>query len=267
MKIGISYIFWSLVYCIKEKLIKNINLKDFILKFIVGHYHLWFLNSINILYMIVPFLFLVVKNKNILNYFFILSFISTFILRNIYLYSKYFIKKDTINIIDKIYNKLDIKYVSGDIFYFIFGYYLNTKEMNNEYKIIIYILGFIGILFTTKISYYFSFIKKKKINHFSSKYFNIFFTSISIFIFFKSYFNNLKINDIKNNIIQYLSQMTFGIYLIHPLIIVYMKKLNIFFFKINTIFLIPIITLVIFIISLIFSIILKKIPKFGKYLI
>ena len=61
--------------------------------------------------------------------------------------------------------------------------------------------------------------------------------------------------------------MTFGIYLVHPLIIVYMKKLNIFFIKRNIILLIPIITLVIFIISLIFSIILKKIPKFGKHLI
>ena len=42
MKIEISYIFWSLVYCIKEKFIKDIKLNDLILNFIYEHYHLWF---------------------------------------------------------------------------------------------------------------------------------------------------------------------------------------------------------------------------------
>jgi hypothetical protein len=66
--------------------------------------------------MIVPFLFLVVKNKNISNYFLIRTLISTFIFRNIYLYFKYFLKKNIIILIERIYNILDIKYVSGDIF-------------------------------------------------------------------------------------------------------------------------------------------------------
>ena len=85
MKIGISYIFWSLVYCIKDKFIKDIKLNDLILNFIDGHYHLWFLFSIIVLYMMVPFLLLIIKNKVILNYFLILSFISTFLFQNIIL--------------------------------------------------------------------------------------------------------------------------------------------------------------------------------------
>ena len=92
--------------------------------------------SIIILYMIVPILLLVIKNKIILNYFLILSFISTFILRNIYLYSNYFLGKDIIIIIEKIYNRLNIKFLSEEIFYFIFGYYLNkinTKNIKLEF--------------------------------------------------------------------------------------------------------------------------------------
>ena len=141
------------------------------------------------------------------------------------------------------------------------------NAINKEFKITIYILGLISIIFSTKISYDFAFIKKKKIIHFSHTFFNIFFTSISIFIFFKNYFNKLKTNNIIDIIIQYISQLTFGIYLIHPLIIQTMKDLNIFYLQINIIFLIPFITLFIFILSLIFIIVLKNIPKIGKLLI
>ena len=89
--------------------------------------------------MMVPFLLLIIKNKVILNYFLILSFISTFIFHNIILYSKYFIKKNIIEIIEKIYSKLNNKYISGNIFYLILGYYLNkvnTKHIKLEIIII-----------------------------------------------------------------------------------------------------------------------------------
>ena len=77
-------------------------------------------------------------------------------------------------LLNYIYSNLNLYTLSLNNFYFIFGYYLNNKEMKNEYKIIIYILGLIGILLTTEISYYLSFKKKKKIIHFHPKYFNIF---------------------------------------------------------------------------------------------
>ena len=144
VKIGISFIFWSLVYCIKEKFINIIKLKDFVLQFMVSHYHLRFLFSIIKLYMIVPFLLLIIEKKIILNYFLILSFISTFILRNILLYSKYFINKDIIYIIEKIYNRLNIIYLTDEIFYFIFRYYLNKINTKNFIlKLIIYFFSII----------------------------------------------------------------------------------------------------------------------------
>jgi len=265
-RIFIHLLLWSIIYGFININLENINIKTIIIQIIKGPYHIWYLYTTIGLYIFIPFTRIIIKNNNLLKTFIILNFIILFVIPNyIYLLSYYSLEAH--KLLNYINSRFNVYKMSVNNFYFIYGYYLNTKEMNNEYKIIIYILGLIGILFTTKISYYFSCIKKKKTNHFNSKYFNIFFTSISIFIFFKSYFNNLKINNIKNNIIQYISQMTFGIYLVHPLIIVYMKKLNIFFIKRNIILLIPIITLVIFIISLIFSIILKKIPKFGKHLI
>ena len=133
---------------------------------------------------------------------------------------------------------------------------------------VIYFLGLIGLTFTTSISYNISIIKNKKINHFSHGFLNIFFTSTSIFVFFKNNFNNLIINKKKNNIIKKISSFTFGIYLIHPLILErVIQKLNLFSLSINIIYLIPLISLITFILSLIISIIIKFIPILGKYLI
>ena len=188
MKIGISYIFWSLVYCIKDKFIKDIKLNEFILNFINfidGHYHLWFLFFIIILYMMVPFLLLIVKNRVLLNYFLILSFISTFLFQNIILYSKYFIKKNIIEIMEKIYSKLNNKYISGNIFYFILEYYLNkvnTKHIKLE--IIIYFFGLIGMIFGAKISSYLSHKKKKKSKIFIQVIQFMFYFKVFQFLFF-----------------------------------------------------------------------------------
>ena len=103
---------------------------------------------------------------------------------------------------------------------------------------------------------------------FNSIYFNIFFASISVFLFFKNNFNNLKINKKQNKIIQNISKLTFGIYLIHPLIIeTIIKHLHFFNLQINIIVLIPMLNIFIFLLSLIISLIIKNIPFIGDYLI
>ena len=261
VKIGISFIFWSLVYCIEEKFIKNIKLKDFVLKFFFGHYHLWFLFSISKLYMIVPFLLLIIENKIILNYFLILSFISTFILRNILLYSKYFINKDIIDIIEKIYNRLNIIYLTDEIFYFIFGYYLNKINTKNIIlELIIYFFSIIGMIFGAKISSYISNKEKKRIkdfyNHFSI---HVLIQSIAIFIFFKNYFNNLRFNKKLKKIIKNLGNYTFGIYLIHPLILEELNRIfNYNSLSFEPIFNVIFLSFIVFLFSLIIIIFLKK---------
>ena len=106
--------------------------------------------------------------------------------------------------------------------------------------------------------------KKKKVSHYEPKYLNIFVFSTSIFLFFKSNFNHLKIIEEKNNIIQKIAKFTFGIYLIIENI---MRKLNLFDLEFNIIFLIPIINLVLFLFCLLICIILNYIPIIGRNLI
>ena len=85
------------------------------------------------------------------------------------------------------------------------GYYLNKKKIVSKNQNLIYFMGILGFFFTT---------------------INILFYSISIFVLFKEKFNNLYLN--KKIVIKKISNYTFGIYLIHPLIIEKISK-NLYF--------------------------------------
>ena len=264
-KILIHLIIWSFIYSISNLQLSNINIKIIFFKFIRTHYHLWYLFATIELYIRVPFLREITKKKELLRTFIILSFIFTFFIPNLKVFLSYYFN-DFSKIFNIIFQNLNLNYLTGNVSYFIFGYYLNNKLIKLEIKILIYILGLFGIYFTTQISYVISIKKNIKINYFSYYYLNIFVYTISLFIFIKSTFNN---NNLKKRITHFLkmiSNNTFGIYLIHPLIIETIKKykINKFFSSIKIIYRIPLISSFIFISSLLISKIIKFIPLIGN---
>lgn len=159
--------------------------------------------------------------------------------------------------------KLDYKYIKGYIFYFMFGYYLNNRRMSLYNVIIIYIFGIIGFLFTTIILYQISIIEQKKnLKYFRGLNLNILLYSTSIFVFFKLNLNNYKIN----LLLKRISNYTFGIYLIHPLVLYQIRRISRDFVSIKLLFKIPLISIIVFLISLMICIIIKILPIFGKYI-
>ena len=148
-----------------------------------------------------------------------------------------------------------------------FGYYLNNEiDIKIHKKIIIYILGLFGIYFTTQLSYAKKIKKNKKINYFNYNYLNIFTYSISIFIYFKSRFNKIKLKKKTIYFIKMISKNTFGIYLVHPLILetIIKYKINKLILSIKIVYRIPLASLFIFISSLLITQIFKFIPLIGN---
>lgn len=262
----IHLLFWSTIYSFADSNTQKRDIKKKIIQIIKGHYHLWYLFAIMGLYIVIPFNREIIKNEKIVNYLIFFNTIVVFIIPNyIHIICNY--SNDLCKLSNYLFSVINLNTLTVNNFYFILGYFLNIKKgIKKKIIIIIYINGLIGLIFTTKISYNFSIIKKKKIMYFSPNCLNIFFYAIGIFLFFKNHFNWLI--KLKKGIIQKLAKYTFGIYLIHPLVIEKtMKTHNIFKFNLNVIFLIPIINLIIFLVSLIICIILNNIPLIGKYLI
>lgn len=266
--IFIHLILWSIIYSFNDKNFWTLNIKKKLFLIIKGHYHLWYLFEAIKIYASIPFLREIVENQQLLKYFISLQIITLFIIPNyIYLFSHY--SKDIYDVLKYLISVFNLNILSINHFYFTFGHYLNKKKSEkNTIRIIIYIIGFISLIFTSIITYNFALKKNKKMNHNSPDYLNIFFLSISIFLFFKNNFNNLIFNKKQSKIIPNIAKLTFGIYLIHPLIIeTIIENTHFFELSIDKIFLIPMLNVLIFLLSLIISILIKKLPLISKYLI
>lgn len=254
-------IIWSFIYSISNLQLSKINIKNIFLKFIETHYHLWFLLSIIGLYILVPFLREITKKDDLLKMFMILSFIFTFLFRNFIIFLSYYSKPYSVRL-NKIYRHIDLNYISGNVYYFMLGNYINNIiDITFFIEYLIYIFGLFGLYFTIALPNYNTF-KKHKILFFHPRDLNIAAYSISIFVFIKNHFNNNKNYGKKLNLIKMISKYSFGIYLVHPLIIETMKKMIIYRFllSIKILFRIPLTAIIIYLSSLLFSMTINYIP-------
>lgn len=264
LRILLHLIFWSFIYSLYNITLEK-DIYKIIVKFFKGHYHLWYLKMTINLYIIIPFLKEISSRDELLKTFLQLSFIFTFIFPNSVGMISFF-NNILSKILKLIYSNFSPYFCKGFVFYFMYGYYLNNKIKLTFYKkLIIYFFGLIGLFITTIILYYISIKTQKKLLIFQAFNLNILAYSTGIFIFVKDNFNVTNIY--KRKIIKKISTLTFGIYLIHPLIIYYIHKKNVFGFINKILLKIPLITFTVYLISYLICFIIKKIPFFGKLII
>lgn len=256
------FIFWSLIYETYSVVVKRgtINLIFFI-NIIYGHYHMWFLFMIVGLYIITPFLREIAKDKRLIEYFIILSFIFGYLVN----FLMFIPKMNTI--IEVIINKMNLFFVLGYTGYFFTGYYLNKYELDLRIKKLIYILAIISLLATILISSFLS-IKSGKPNSSLCGYLlpNTFVISCAIFIFFKEKISKKKFGKYSLRIIEKLSLLSLGIYMIHVLYLEIFSYIGISTLGLNHIISVPLIAILNFLCSYITVNIMSRIPFFRKYI-
>ena len=163
-------------------------------------------------------------------------------------------------------NKTNLYMVLGFPIYYILGYVLDKKTINTKVIKLIYFFGIVGFIltfvFTRKLSLY-----KQKPDEvfFGNLTLNVFLECIFVFILIKNKCSKLCCKNKK--ILFILSKYSFGVYLVHALIIkIFDKVFNINTMSFNAVFSVPVLAIIVFIISYILSAILNKIPKLNKYI-
>ncbi len=264
-RIIVSLLFWSAVYLVTFPI--NIEeIKYIIVSILKGNtnYHLWFLYMLIGLYVVTPILRIITKNatKAQIEYFLIIGIIISFLVPSLSSYFPFtFI---SINI-DKMYLFMTRSYL---IFYLL-GYYLTNFPIKKNTKIILYILGILGALFTILATQYLSIKSLAPKDSWQGIFsMNTLFYSIAIFIFLKDCLNKIKYSNKSIKFINTLSTCSFGVFLTHDLFIKYLIRHGILTEELRSpIIMVPIIALCIFIASNILSYIINKIPIFNKYIV
>lgn len=272
VRIITAFFLWGTIYAAYNFFINNDhNLIGFVLNILYGQFHFWFLYMIIGVYITIPILRQIAQNKTATKYFLIMAFVFTFILPlSLSIISKLLptIISNGGSIISLLYHyfeSLDLALFAGYSGYFLLGYYLNANKC--KYTNLIYtigILSFIAIGGGTVLSFYIF----GEFKDFLYKYLTPFvlFEAIAVFLFIKNHTPKIKFSAKAISLITKISNLCFGIYLVHILVLWLLSHYGISTNKFSTIISIPTISILVFAISLFISSCLYKIPFCRKYM-
>ena len=222
LNIAILLVVWTSLYTLKTigmSILRSesYSLKDFLEDFLLadGGLHLWYLYMIIGLYLITPILKLFVceKNKNKVLYLIIILSIFTFIPSMLNAFNN-----EYVNIFSSLFSKIGLN-AGAYIAYYLLGWYLANFQLQKKHRILIYILGFLGLLYTILVGQFVSMAEGTIAeNVYKVTALHLFFYSASLFILFKQLFQNTKPSKF-TSFISHLSKLSFGVYVIHLVVI------------------------------------------------
>lgn len=264
LKILLCLLIWGIGYHMYDS--KNFNIDGVLQGFNnlihgISYSHLWFLYMLVGLYIVTPIIrtFLKSASKRDIEYWLLIWIIyGIFITYGIKTFLPDFIP---------LLKKFDINILVGYLGFFIAGYYFSNYDISEKLKKIIYSSGIIILIISLLYGNYQSVITGNKVIYFDVFSPGTVIITLAIFIYFKNKVgSSLKRKRIEN-IIKRTGSLTFGIYLIHFLVIKVLNKFGIAPDIFNPLLSIWFISTLTFIISAFIIYVMSKIPIVNKYLV
>lgn len=261
-----TFIFWSALYSLvftwNEYRTFNSEVWSVMVEaFKEGHFHLWFLFRMIEVYVMIPFLRKIAEDKKIILYLIVFCFYIGFILPS---YHKFPVSS-TVTFAERGIN-LDITF--GYVGYFFSGYYLAHYDLKKSVKVGIYLLGLVGLISTIMIT---SVESLKQGTHYDLPYEyltpNVFLMSLGAFLVAKERLNLKNVSEKFKQILSEFSTYSFGIYLVHVLIIFLLWKTGLTTVFITPILSIPLLTLLIFSISYVCVKGMAQLPLIKRFIL
>ena len=236
----------------------NLNWKGIISQFLVGPYPFWYLFML-VGYMVVPFLKQFTSNKVLLQYFLLLFILMEFV-------ANYGISLPYIGaVIAEIFNKATFHFTLGFTGYYMLGYYLVTYKVSDKLERILYVLGILCVFFSC-----FATTWQSRLNGVYTEWFskylmpNVIVESAAIFTFFVKRVSRLSFSPLAKKIWEFLTIHGFGVYLVHALIIEMLNLSNITVISASPLVMVPMLTIIVYLISLLLTWLIRKLPVVGK---
>ncbi len=273
LKMVVAYFVWSTLYAF-------INYRDrtqLIQDILSGHYHMWFIMVIGILYCLLPVTKWLVKSEKRISILLLVAFVTVSINEFLLTIARdaglaeslglKFLAFDIILTLNNNFVYRVIKQIIGFVACFVLGYFLNNHHLTAKKRLAFYILGLFGVILTIILTAWISAKLGVASNNYSQPLtFNNLFPAMAVFIFLKyKDFKNIRLNKIVNK----LSKQGFGIYIVHPMILEGLQSKFDFFGGVlaHPMVLIPILASIVFVISNFVSSVISRVPVLKKYIV
>jgi surface polysaccharide O-acyltransferase-like enzyme len=227
---------------------------------------MWFLFMIVGLYMIVPFLRKIVESEGLTKYFLVLALIFASILPQL-LSCLALIIPTLAGTISQMLGHMQFHFAMGYAGYFVLGYQLHKMEISKKTEWLIYGLGIFGVVMTAVMTDLVIVGTMQRIQIFYD-YFtvNVLLQSIAVFVWMKKHAPN-SLSDGAGKLLRKLSKYSFGAYLVHVMVIAVFKRLGLQTFSFNAWVSVPVISILVFAVSMGISAVINHIPILKKYIV
>lgn len=258
----VAFVVWDIIYQIYYIFFTNIydglNWKGILCQILIGPYHFWFLFMIVFIYAISPFLRKITTDKNLMEYFLLL-----FILFE--LLSSYGINFPVIgSTLVEMLNKINFHFALGYSGYYILGYYLYKYRPSLKAEVFLYICG-VSLLIGAGIATVYRVGIEGYNGEWYTKYLypNIIIEAAAVYVFFVKRVGKCQFTKQTRIWIRKLSEYSFGVYLVHALVNEAVSYIRIDIFS-NPVIRLPIVLLIIYVVSNILVLLIRRIPFIGR---
>lgn len=274
LRMIIAFIFWSALYAVFDTYIYNPtavhkNALGLVVRFLLGHSHLWFLYMIVGLYLLVPLLRKISADWDMVRYFLVLCLVFKFfipiVMWALQVVDFVFTPPQSLyDFANQVYSKFNFYFTSGYIFYFVAGYYLARTEISRKFEFSLYFLAILSAVASIVYTVFGSPIAHKDL--INLPHIPNLFQPAAIFVFARLHIKE-SISVSKRSVIRFVADHSFGIFLIHYFVLIIVQWLVFDINNMNVALYVPAMALVVFSITLLICYLLKKISLFNKYLL
>ncbi|MBE5867401.1 MAG: hypothetical protein E7293_00355 [Lachnospiraceae bacterium] len=261
-----AYWIWSLLYGLWDGRAwigaDGVGLLDWVREIVYSRGHLWFIPMLVGIYAILP----VLKGwtdhapKKQIEYFLVL-----FLVLNIGIFTlRIWNLPMTVN---KFLDFFDVPLVGSYVGYFVLGYYLSKYSLPPSKRKLCYLLGLAGAAVAAVVSNVLSLQRGWGVVAAYDVY-SVFtmLVCVALFVFFQEKVSQKAWGERSRRWIKEVSANTFGIYVLHFLIIELLQLLGFDSMSVNNVVGIPLLAVVCFVISSVIISLLRRIPLVGKYI-
>lgn len=251
----LAFAVWSGIYALRE------GREGLLLRFVTGHYHLWYLPFVCGLYLTIPFLQKIVTDEKLTRQLLGVSLIIGGALP--WLGDLTVLCFPTlIGIVGSLKNSLHYTFFFDLLAVLLLGHWLNIRELDEKQRKWIYLAGVLGAVLTFPLTLWAS----EKTGSPNPIFCQItapttLTAAAGLFVFAKYNLTRLP------GIVEWMAQRSFGIYLSHVLVLEILADRGIHALAADPVWTVPAIAAAVFIISLGLTALIRIVPLIGKYLV
>ena len=270
LRLVVAYVMWSVIYGLWDSLpwmgAEGVTLRDYVAEMILGRYHLWFIPMLIGIYMLLPLLKKMIDScdKRMVEYFLLIFLVLQ-------------IGRSTLavfpvpNLANAVVQLVEVEMACSYVGYFVLGYYLYRYPVRGIIRRILYICAVASAALSVFVSWRASiWYGEPRSEAYDSYSLFTFLIATALFVFFQEKVSGISWGVKARKLIIELSSNTFGVYLLHLLVMEFLKNhgidsMNWRFVQISNIIGIPVLVLICYTVCNVVVSILRRIPFVGKY--